>query len=83
MGPDIVDGDVYSLAVAAHICIELHSTKVLSPGSISASRLSEAGPLPHRLSHDSRCYSWHSQAVHEFVTEEYRIIESLNFEFVT
>ena len=91
-GPDI--GDVYLLAAAAYIRIELHSARYLDPASFQlpdprqlACSLTDilttlAALLGRRQPHNVPPLHA-AQAVHEVVAEEYRILESVNYELVT
>ena len=86
--------DVYPLAAAAEICIKLHTTRYpdLAPlrlpdprqpaRSLTDLLTALAGFLDRRQPHSIPLL--HSaRAVHEVVTEEYRNLESVNYQFGT
>ena len=87
--PDIDVNDVYLLAAAAYICIELHSARYPGPAPIQlpdprqpARSLTDlltalAAILDRRQPHNVPLL------VHEVVAEEYRILESVNCELGT
>ena len=90
--PDIEINDVHLLAAATHIHTQLHSARYPDPGPISASRSSGSPPAPltdlltavvallaRRQPHNAPLL--HSaRTVHEVITEEYRILESVHYE---
>ena len=91
-GTDIEEGDVYPLAAAVYFCIELHSARYPDPAPFQlpdprqparslTDLLTTRAVLGRRQRHHVPPLHT-AQAVHEVVTEEYRTLESVNFELV-
>ena len=81
-GPDIEEGDVYSLAAGAKIGIMLHSARHQDPVPF---RLPDPRQPARSLTLLTALAAalGRRQAVHEVVVEEYRILDSVNFELAT
>ena len=92
-GPDIEEGDVFASAAAAKIGIKLHSARYPDPApflradpqprqparSLTDLRTALAATIGRRQPHNVPPLHT-AQVVHEVVTEEYRILDSLNYE---
>ena len=93
-GTDIEEGDVHPLAAAAQICNKLHSARHPDlapfqlpdprqrPRSLTGITTAPAATLGRRQPHNVPPLHT-AQVVHEVVSEEYRILESVNYELVT